>query len=355
MINPDDIRRELERELGRTLPEAAWDFLVERGWVRDVGVGAMTIHGLAKHVRAHERAWGGPTTARTMVPRMLASAKRGKPAETAPARQEVVSRLLAAEAAEDKEVRSFREEELGGSLMKPQDVDRWIARQAKKDGPPSRWLTVTLPTGYEVRLSPTFTFATTEPPLTISEKTPAILVHKRYLSYLRYGVDEVEEDPTGEVPTAEGGVLDRLRQLSQSLARFYGWDEAAATNFVLTGEVPFMPSIETRSWVPSAYRTLARISLTIDPALSPRKVADHYRRIRGRILGGRHRELSAKHVRLAIFVAGRPTRESWRERMIAWNKEYPNWSYRRETNFNRDWKQAIQRLLHPDYGPKIEL
>jgi len=209
---------------------------------------------------------------------------------------------------------------------------------------------VALPTGYEVRLSPTFTFATTEPPLTISEKTPAILVHKRYLSYLRYGVDEVEEDPTGEVPTAEGGVLDRLRQLSQSLARFYGWDEAAATNFVLTGEVPFMPSIETRASVPFSYTTTARISLTIDPALSPREVANHYRRMRGRILEGRHRELTAKHLRLATFAAARPAGETLRERMAAWNKEYPNWKYKRETNFGRDCTQAVRRLLHPDYG-----
>lgn len=357
MITQDDIRRELEGELGRGLPDPAWDFLVERGWVNDVCWGGMTIHELAGHVRAHERAFGRPTTARTTVPRMLPSAKRAKVAKTAPGRQEVVSRLLAAEAAKDEKVRSFREEVLGGSLMKPQDVHGWIERQAEEDEPPSRWLTVALPTGYEVRLSPTFTSATTEPPLTISEKTPAILVEKRYLSYLRYGLkygwEELADDPRGWMPTAEGGVLDRLRQLSEGLARLYGWDEASAANFVLTGEIPVVRSIEIRGSRASGYPTLARISLTVDPALSPREVADHYRRMRGRILKGRHRELDDKHLHLATFAAERPAGETLREKMAAWNKEHAGWKYKTETNFGRDCTQAVRRLLHPDYGSKV--
>jgi hypothetical protein len=353
MITAQEVRRDLERELAFVLSEPAWAFLVEHRYVAEVLQGEKTIRELAQDTRAFLRAWGRPMPARSTAPRMLASAKRAKAAKILPKRQEVVSRLLAAEAARDEEVRSFREEVLGGSLMKPQDVDRWIERQAKEDGPPSRWLTVPLPTGYEVRSSTTF--ATTEPPLTISEETPAILVQKRYLSYVSSRVDELEEDPRRDVPTAEGGVLDRLRQLSEGLARFYRWDEAAATNFVLTGETPLMPSIETRSRVPSTYGTLARISLTIDPALSPREVADHYRRWRARIVTGRHRELSDKHMCLANFAAGRPVGETLRERMAVWNKEYPNWKYKTETNFGRDCTQAVRRLLHPDYGSGFEL
>lgn len=355
MIKLDDIRRELEGELGGGLAEPAWDFLVERGWVNDVRLGAMTIHELAGHVRAHERAFGGPTTARTRAPGMLPSGKRAKAAKTVPGRQEVVSRLLAAEAGKDEKVRSFREEVLGGSLMKPQDVHTWIERQGEEDGPPSLWLTVPVPTGYEV--TSFTTFATTEPPLTISEKTPAILVEKRYLSYLRYGLkygwEELADDPRGWVPTAEGGVLDRLCQLSEGLARLCGWDEASATNFVLTGEIPVVRSIEIRSSRASGYPTLARISLTVDPALSPREVADHYRRMRGRILKGRHRELDDKHLHLAIFAAERPAGETLREKMAAWNKEHAGWKYKTETNFGRDCAQAVRRLLHPDYGPKL--
>lgn len=356
MIKLDDIRRELEGELGRGLPDPAWDFLVERGYVNDVRWADMPIHELAEQARAHLRAWGQPAPTRSTVPGMLPSAKRAKVAKTAPGRQEVVSRLLAAEAAKDAKVRSFREEVLGGSLMKPQHVHRWIERQVDEDGPPSRWLTVPVPTGYEV--TSFTTFATTEPPLTISEKTPAILVEKRYLSYLRYGLkygwEELADDPRGWVPTAEGGVLDRLRQLSEGLARLYGWDEASATNFVLTGEIPVVRSIEIRGSRASGYRTLARISLTVDPALSPREVADHYRRMRGRILEGRHRELDDKHLHLAIFAAERPAGETLRERMAAWNKEHAGWKYKTETNFGRDCAQAVRRLLHPDYRHKID-
>ncbi len=352
MINEDDVRRDLERKLGGALPEPAWAFLVERGWVADVRMADMPIDELVKETRVHLRAWGHPLHARTAAPRMLASNRPEKAAKTVPGRQEVIARLLATEAGRDEEVRSFREDVLRGSEVKPVGVEGWIKRQAQEDGPPRLWLTVPVPTGYKVRSFTTF--ATTEPPLTISEETPAILIQRRYLSYISL-LGGMDEDPTREVPTAEGGVLERLRQLSEALARHYGWDEALATNFVLTGEVPLVPSVEIRGSYPSNFRTLARISLTVDPALSPREVADHYRRVRAEIVGGRHRELSEKHMRLATFTAARPASETLRQRMVAWNRKYPDWRYKTETNFGRDCKQAIQRLLHPDYGPQIKI
>lgn len=352
MITPEDIRQELERELGCALSDNTWKALVRRRYVAEVLEGEQDIRQLARDVRGLVRDFGDGWSSRAETPRTLVSSKREQGAKGSDARYEVISRLLAVEAANDKGVLTFRSDVLGGSLLSRHQVDGWIKRQAEEDGPASLWLTVPVPTGTKVRSFTTF--ATTEPPLTISEETPAILIQRQYLSYISLLVG-VDEDPTREMPTAEEGVLEQLRQLSEALARHYGWDAALATNFVLTGEAPLVPSVEIRRSYPSNFTTLARISLTVDPALSPREVADHYRRVRAEIVGARHRDQSEKHMRLATFTAARPTGESLRKRMAAWNKQYPRWKYPRESNFGRDCKQAIQRLLHPDYGPKIKI
>lgn len=44
--------------------------------------------------------------------------------------------------------------------------------------------------------------------------------------------------------TRRKGILERLRQISESLAAFYGWEAADATTYVLTGAVPRVPAIK---------------------------------------------------------------------------------------------------------------
>lgn len=350
ILGIEEVRRRLEDELGFGLPDETWKYVADLH-VEEVLLGRWTIRDLAGTVRDLLKAFGRPVLPRHHVPRVLTRPRKRSEGTKRPRREEVISGLLADKAANDEEVLSFRSDVLGGSLLSRLQVDRWIKRQAEDDGPASLWLTVPVPKGYEVKSSTRA--ATTEPPLTISEETPAILIQRQYLSYVSCLVP-IEEDPTCEVPTAEGGVLGRLRQLSEALARHYGWDAALATNFVLTGEAPLVPSVEIRRSYPSNFRTLARISLTVDPALSPREVADHYRRVRAEIVGGRHRELTEKHMRLATFAAAR-TGESLHKRMGAWNRKYPRWKYKAVSNFGRDCNQAIKRLLHPDYGPKIKI
>lgn len=46
---------------------------------------------------------------------------------------------------------------------------------------------------------------------------------------------------SGDTPE---GILERLRQISESLAAFYGWEAADATTYVLTGAVPRVPAIK---------------------------------------------------------------------------------------------------------------
>jgi hypothetical protein len=63
---------------------------------------------------------------------------------------------------------------------------------------------------------------------------------------------------------------------------------------------------------------LSRIALTIDPALSPQEVAEHYRQIRQEIMPARHRDLSEKHLQLALFsgTAATPTGHTKKHRTL---------------------------------------
>jgi hypothetical protein len=95
--------------------------------------------------------------------------------------------------------------------------------------------------------------------------------------------------------------------------------------------------------------------LEIDPALSPRDVADAYVRQRRNFLGnGRYRSLDEKHLHLAIFAAGCPEDESLAASLERWNKfcvsqKRRDWKYRAKdlTNFGRDLSVDPKRLLYP--------
>jgi hypothetical protein len=69
-------------------------------------------------------------------------------------------------------------------------------------------------------------------------------------------------------------------------------------------------------------------------------VAAFYRKVRGRT---RYHTVSAKHSRLAIFVAERPGR-TWVERMLTWNRLHPAWRYASVSSFSRDARAAAGRL-----------
>ena len=138
-------------------------------------------------------------------------------------------------------------------------------------------------------------------------------------------------------------MLERLRQISDRLSRRYRWQEAQATIFVLTGRTPLVPPAEAKI-------EREAIVLTVDPSLTPRQVADRYRQFRKDILGGgRIKALSLKHLRLAAFDADRPSQETWKKKMDAWNRSAPEeeWRYKNDGRFKRDCLQAKRRLLAP--------
>ncbi len=59
--------------------------------------------------------------------------------------------------------------------------------------------------------------------------------------------------------------------------------------------------------------------------------------------GRRPREISPKHLELALFTAEREG-EPLAVRMTTWNAQHPEWAYSQITNFGRDSREAVRRL-----------
>ena len=146
---------------------------------------------------------------------------------------------------------------------------------------------------------------------------PETLLTFRFLFYREPGSDEIRE-----IPTAINGTLEDLRQLSERLAKEYAWTAADATLFVLTNTAPEIRPLTSTSQS-RQLPALSRIVLTIDPALSPQEVAEHYRQIRQEIMPARHRDLSEKHLQLAAFSGTHPRLGTWQQKMVKWNSEPP--------------------------------
>lgn len=184
--------------------------------------------------------------------------------------------------------------------------------------------------------------------------------------------------------------LGELAHLAEELAERYRWHPAQAATFVLTGagtpEVfVYTGSAQIRHG-PAAATT--RVTMTLDPFLTPEQVAAIYSRLRQRLAPPQlPRSCSPKHYRLAEHVGpkvhcyvdqpgrvsrrGRPPQpgptglalfvdpiegHSWTSLRADWNhlhKDDPQtrtWTYATEPHFIRDARQALQRLLWPRWN-----
>jgi hypothetical protein len=168
---------------------------------------------------------------------------------------------------------------------------------------------------------------------------------REYLTYLVPG--EARERFRRILPNTPAVALKRL---SLDLVRRYTWTEAQAVVYTLTDIPPLILAARASARGSRAARSLpalARIELTVDPALSPKEVAVLYRRVRAVTgVGARHRELSEKHIQLALFGA-EPAQDgrTWAVRMAEWNAAHPDWAYGVASNFAHDCLQAQRRLL----------
>ncbi len=146
-----------------------------------------------------------------------------------------------------------------------------------------------------------------------------------------------------------GGPLDRLRKVSEGLSKFYGWQDAQATVFVLTGDTPRLDAIMDTVRFREPLSARSRIVLTVDPKVTPAELARYYQTVRREEFGGRMRRLSEKHARLAVFTAQQQDddspdeeRKRWNEQCRVWKR--PKWRYKKTSQFKRDRQKAVERL-----------
>src|SRR5439155_21293736 len=242
----------------------------------------------------------------------------------------------------DPDVERFRLEELRSRLLEPEDVERWVQRQARRDGEPTNLITAALPAGTTVERG------AIKPPL--SKPTWS---RTQSANRLRYAVPDKRWPRS--IAVAAGGKLDRLRVLSVDLAAIFRWTQAQATTFVLTDGIPWVDDLRVTTELaihPRAPGSVtARIHLTVDPAMGPAELAAHYAEARRAIVPGRYRPLSEKHLQLAVFAVT-TQEEGWAEMMRAWNREHArkHGRYDNLATFKRDVRQAQRRILDPYDG-----
>ena len=280
-----DVRREIERALP-DLRNDEWQMLEEDGWVTDAAVADAPVAGLVRVVKERRRAdCGAPRSPRPS--RGLTGAHRA-----------AISVLRERDATDFRPVRTFREAHLSGVLIAPEDVGDWIEQRREE---PTNWAEG----------------------------------HASEHRLLDFGLPG--RGTVCHVSTTRGGVLEDLRALSETLARRYDWRPHQATNFVLTGATPVVPTVRVR--VRHGYPFGDRIVLEIDPAEDPEAVAARYRQVRLEAFGPQRR-IQEKTARLAEFAfeAGGGT---WQERMLMWDARYPEWRYNGSLRtFQRDTTSA---------------
>ena len=329
----DEIRAALSRRLGREPKEEVWDRLVEEDYVREVLEETAEIDYLEEKYHEFVRIPG-----HLLQP--LKSAIDSGPRQI---RFQILSDLTARQAATEESVITFRRQHLSEELLKREEVDEWITRQAAEDGPASRYLRVPVPHGYEPIRRNGRIFA--EPLLTISDTSPATQVEIELLSYA-----SPDDQWVRRIPVRHGGTLDRLRVVSKMLARRYTWKEAQASIFVLTDLCPLLSSLRGGIRVAFSQPISSRISMEIDPTLTPEEVAEQYKNLRAPLIGARYRSMSEKHLRLAEFYGGhKPEGTTWTALMDKWNRSQDRgWGYNRFETFARDCKRAWERLMGRD-------
>jgi len=121
--------------------------------------------------------------------------------------------------------------------------------------------------------------------------------------------------------------------------------------FILTGSIRLNPFRIQTHIVRDSGRVTHRIQIDTDPAVPPSMITNAYKDARQQIakamkFGGRFiRGLSEKHLTVIEWLDRRPQKESWSKKRKAWNRAYPEWSYSRDQNFQRDANSARERLL----------
>lgn len=227
----------------------------------------------------------------------------------------------ASDAATDPAVAAVRHRLLGDALLEPDDVPAWIERH--REGAP--------PVTYRLLGPPALALPDDE----LIDGSPIIEYKCPALAYQAPGFKAACWVPS----TAE---LEPLRQLSETLAKRYGWTPAQATVYVLTDAIPLSGiRVATRRVFPTPGGP-TRWAAEFDADEDPQLIADAIRRAQRDHGIGRRRKLEDAE-RLALvaeFVAEHGSGDlAWRQ----WNRDHPRDRYADRRSLWRAAQRASDR------------
>jgi hypothetical protein len=363
-------RRKVEAYLGEEVTDYVWDTLVGNDDVQDLELGLIKVPELAVKARRLAAVLYGPAERpETDEPDQ---SRLPQVSEATRARIDALSAIYAAWASAQPEVRRFRDTILartcaamslipGGTdgLLADDQVDHWVrwCLQAEAgDGVDPR--------SYVMKLIATWV-----------EHGP------RPVADLWWVADRQEKGQGVDVR----GPLGQLAELAEKLADRYRWRPSGATMLVLAGWTPEVFVYTGSAQIRRGHLAAGtRVTMTLDPALSPDEVAGIYDRLRRRFHPAPPpRTQALRRYRLAEYVGphvqmrtdvpssrtgpGRrlapdPTGmaffidpangHTWESLRAGWNRlhgDHADWAYTPAniSNFTRDAKTAVIRLLFP--------
>jgi hypothetical protein len=351
ILSESEIRRQVEKARGAPVPQWAWNIAKLERAVSEVQQGDDTAEWLAQKLKAYIDTGGPRSTDR--APKFLAQSRRQRRGAATLGRNEAVSSALAEIARQSDDVRYFRRDILNDKPLRFEEVENWIQEQQKKEIY-SNAVIVRIKKGSKLRRGDGWQL---DPPLSsIGPEQIEGLAPVDGLAYARKDSKVAEY-----VPIGRDGPLRTTWRLSSSLATTFRWQEAQATMFLLTDVTPLLTEsvqIDRAPMTSVAYggadrsdtrslrslSCLTRVTLTIDPMMTPREVSLEYRQLRARILGRKPRVQSEKHLQLAVFAVKHLKLD--KVAMAQWNLRFPPWKHQRLSLFARDGRVARERLLH---------
>lgn len=186
------------------------------------------------------------------------------------------------------------------------------------------------------------------------------------------------------IPIAlDRGLLHAVKAACAFFAAKYRWTEEGALHFIaIVGGHAIVKTCVVEFDVRSDLSCLSRITLTLDPTLSPEEVRRIYKDARARVLP-HHKEVSHSHLLLAHLAFTQTSRpvdprhpryeeRFWRELFKDWLRKVPDFhkagvqalpTFPCVAHFRRAAEAAKDRILHPKikrpaetrYSPKLEV
>ena len=152
---------------------------------------------------------------------------------------------------------------------------------------------------------------------------------------------DAEMPPLAEIITPQ--VLDTITALASEFSQKYGWTTESTTDFILFGRQPVISKITGSVTLNRKYPLLTKIIIEANVSARPAEVAKAFAFLQKAVRASKFRRPSQKHQKLAEFAATRQ-HLSGKQAMTEWNALYPDWAYKRVTNFQRDRTKALRRL-----------